>query len=293
MSVASPTVGRAPVRRRRGPDFVAKTLAGLTDTLVQAVFSDEKARRPGLLQRRDARAKAVAALLMLVVVGLAHSTALILLVHITALLLAGVSMIEVGPFARRVWLGVPVFAGVVILPSLFLLPGDPLLVLVDAPPAWLAISDSGAAVAARFVIRVAASVSLALLLVSTTRWTDLLRALKVLKVPESFVLVLGMTYRYLFLFLHAASGLFLARRSRTVGRSSGGEQRRWAGGAAGSLVSRSVRLSNDVMLAMRARGFGGELRSLEHPGMRDEDWLLMALSVVAAAAVLLLDGRLS
>ena len=283
----------APARRGRGPDFVARTLAGLTDTLVRAVFSEEQARRPGLLQGRDPRAKTVAVLLMLVVVGLARSTGLILLVHITALLLAYFSMIEVGPFARRVWLGVPLFAGVVILPSLFLLPGAPLLVLLAVPPAWLAVTDTGVAVATRFIIRVATSVSLALLLVSTTRWTDLLRALKVLRVPEGFLLVLGMTYRYLFLFLHAASGFFLARRSRTVGRTSGGEQRRWAGGAAGSLVGRSVRLSNDVMLAMRARGFGGELRSLDHARMKDEDWLLLALSVVAAAGLLLLDGRLS
>lgn len=279
--------------RGHGPDFVARTLAGLTDALLQAIFSDEQARRPGFLQSEDARAKVVAVLLMLLVVGLLRDAALIVLVHIVVLFLAAVSSIEVGPFARRIWLGVPVFAGVVILPSLFLLPGAPLLVLLDVPPAWLAVSDNGVAVAVRFIIRVAASVSLALLLVSTTRWTDLLRALKVLRVPESFLLVLGMTYRYLFLFLHAASDLFLARRSRMVGRASGGEQRRWAGGAAGSLVGRSVRLSNDVMLAMRARGFGGELRSLEHPRMRDEDWLLLAIAVVAAAWLLLLDGRLS
>lgn len=270
-------------------EFVARTVAGVTATLERAVFSDELARLPGFLQMVDSRAKVLATLVLLLAVGLVHRLEVLMVFCGATLLLAGFSRLPLAGFMKRVWLGVPLFAGVVVLPSLFLLPGEPIVSVLDLPPLRLAVTDNGLASALLLVARVGASVSLALLLVSTTRWTELLRALRVFRVPESFVVVLGMTYRYLFLLLHAANNLFLARASRTVGMTSGAEQRRWAAGAAGALVSRSVKLSGDVLLAMRARGFDGEIRVAGSPRMRDQDWLLLALSAALAAGLLLLD----
>ncbi len=67
----------------------------------------------------------------------------------------------------------------------------------------------------------------------TTPWADILKSLRALRVPQVFVLVLSMTYRYIFLFLHTANGILLARKSRIVGRTSGassgaGSPARWA-----------------------------------------------------------------
>lgn len=273
-------------------DFVAKTLAGITGSLEQAVFSEELARLPGLLQPIDPRAKVLAGLMLLLTAGFARQSGVLAVLCAATLLLAWQSRIPLGVFARRVWLGIPLFAAVVVLPSLFLLPGRPLLVLLETPSLRLAVTDNGLASAVLFVARVGTSVSLALLLVSTTRWTDLLRALRVLRVPDSFVVVLSMTYRYLFLLLRSAGSLFLARSSRTVGATSGGEQRRWAAAASGVLMSRSVKMSGDVLLAMRARGFDGEIRSGRLPRMQDGDWLVLVLGVVLSAGLLLMDQRL-
>jgi energy-coupling factor transporter transmembrane protein EcfT len=38
----------------------------------------------------------------------------------------------------------------------------------------------------------------AVLLILTTRWAVPLKALRVLRVPQGFVLILGMTYRYIY-----------------------------------------------------------------------------------------------
>ena len=101
-------------------------------------------------------------------------------------------------------------------------------------PLHIAPSIPGLAGAVIFVARVGVSVSLAVLLVLTTPWADLLKSLQALRVPQVFILVLSMTYRYIFLFLHTANGMFEARKSRVVGRTSGGEQRRWITGSMGA-----------------------------------------------------------
>lgn len=284
--------GPKPPRRLWTADFVASSVSGITSVLERAVFDQEMASRPGFLQGADPRAKVVAALAILVATGLSRSLAVVILVSLVMVLLAALSRLSVGAFLRRAWLGIPGFAAVVAAPALFMLSGRTILVVVDTPPAFLAISDNSLYSFALLVGRVGASVSIAVLLVSTTRWAELLRALAVLRVPESMVVVLGMTYRYLFLFLHMANNLFLARASRTVGYSSGAEERRWAAGAAGTLMSRSVRMSGDILLAMRARGFSGEVRTAPDPRMGDGDWLLVALAAASAAGLLLLAGWL-
>jgi cobalt/nickel transport system permease protein len=126
-------------------------------------------------------------------------------------------------------------------------------------------------------------VSLAVLLVVTTPWADVLKSLRALRTPQVFVLVLSMTYRYIFLFLHTTNGILLARKSRVVGRTRGGEQRRWITGTMGNLMSRAFQMSNDVYAAMLSRGFTGEVRVYSTYRMRPADWL--ALGATAAFCV--------
>ena len=125
----------------------------------------------------------------------------------------------------------------------------------------------------------------------TTPWADLLKSLKAIRVPQLFILVLAMTYRYIFLFLHLANGMFEARKSRTVARTSGGEHRRWISGSMGNLLNRSVKMSNDVYAAMVARGFEGEMRTLSRYRMRAADWAAL-VGAVAIALVAWLAGNL-
>jgi cobalt/nickel transport system permease protein len=141
-----------------------------------------------------------------------------------------------------------------------------------------------------FVARVGVSVSLAVLLVMTTPWADILKSLRSLRVPQVFVLVLSMTYRYIFLFLHTANGILLARKSRVVARTTGGEQRRWISGTMGNLMSRAFKMSNDVYAAMLARGFSGEMRARAFRRMRTADWAALG-GVAAVAALAVLGGR--
>ena len=127
--------------------------------------------------------------------------------------------------------------------------------------------------------------SLAILLILTTKWADILKSLRVLRVPNALVLVLAMTYRYIFLVLHTANAMFLARKSRIVARTSGREQRWWIVSSVGVLMSRSLRMSEDVYQAMLARGFQGEMQTIDDYRMRPADWLLLAASVLVAAAI--------
>ncbi len=289
----STSVAQPKSQSRRRKDFVAKTINGVTETIERSVYTEEFARRDGVLQRADPRAKVGIFVAAVMVVGLARSIEVILILYVAAAVLGLLSKLPPSLMFKRILIGIPMFAGIVALPALLFIGGKPLVDIAHIGPVHLAITNNSLMSFVIFVTRVAASVTLAALLVVTTRWSDLLKAMRVFRVPEVFIVVLGMTYRYIFLLLKSLENLFLARASRTVGESSERERRRWIGSSMGTLLGKSFKTSNDVYMAMVARGFTGDVRTITNFAMRDEDWLFVAVSAVILASALLLDMGLA
>ena len=284
--------GNAPVprtkRKRQKPSFVEKTIAGIAGNIEQAVFSEEHARKNAFLQTIDPRAKLIAFIGMILAVSLALNPLTIALLYGCILAAALSSRLPMDFYIKRVWLGIPLFAGIVIIPSIFLTRGHAVFSIPLGITTWTA-TRPGLIGAGIFILRVGTSVSLAVLLILTTKWADVLKSLRVLRVPTVFVLVLSMTYRYVFLFLHTVTGMFQARKSRSVAMTSGREQRRWVVASMGVLMSKSFRMSNDVYQAMLSRGFHGEMYSYDEYAMRPADWLFLFGTVLVAAAAIYLD----
>jgi cobalt/nickel transport system permease protein len=263
--------------------WLEQTVGGITANIEHAIFTERHARSAGWLQRRDPRLKVVSGLVAILAASLTTSVVGLGVLYVATLAVAGASRVPFGFFVKRVWLGIPFFAGIVVIPAIFFVPG-PRLFDIGIGAVHLAPSINGLFGAVLFVSRVAVSVSVAVLLVVTTPWADVLKSLRALRVPQVFVLVLAMTYRYLFLFLHTANGILLARKSRVVGRSSGGEQRRWITGTMGNLMSRAFKMSGDVYSAMLARGFGGEVRTYSTYRAGWLDWAMLTSTLVVAVA---------
>ncbi len=276
--------------RDDGTGWLERTVSGITESVEHAVFTEEHARADGWLQRVDPRAKLGMFLAAVLAASLSASVVVLAALYLAVLAGARASRIPFDFFVRRVWLGIPFFAGLVVLPAVFLVPGPHLFDLVLGPIA-IAPTVPGAAGGVLFVSRVGVSVSLAVLLVMTTPWADLLKSLQAFRVPQLFILVLAMAYRYIFLFLHLANGMFEARKSRIVARTSGSEQRRWITASMGGLLNRSVKMSNDVYAAMVARGFTGSIRTLADYRMTRADWTALAGTIaISAAAVVAQRG---
>ncbi len=273
-------------RSRRTGSVLEHTLHGMTEALERALFAEEISGRRGLFQSLDARVKIISVLALLIGVGLSRSLWVIAVVYIFTLILAWVSAIPVDFFVKRVWLALPFFTGLVALPALFITPGPVLTHL----PLGLVITTTGLNTVLFLLLRVSASVSLTLLLILTTPWNAVLSALSVLRVPDVFILILGMTYRYIYLLLRTANDMFLSRKSRVVGRLDDAENRRVLAAISATLFGKSLDLSSEVYLAMQSRGFRGAMVTLKPFKMRAHDWIWLFVFLAVTALVIIL-GR--
>lgn len=275
----------AAAKRRRRRGFIEKTLHDIAEVLKNEVFSESLVQRDGLLQGVDARVKVVTIFILIGATGLFHHIFSLFLFNLWLFWLAWTSRVPIRTFVKRVWIVVPLFTGILVFPALFnvVRPGAPLLVLLHMNhplqlgfwtiPQDIAITYQGVAAAGLLLLRVGASVSLAVLLTLTTRWNALLKSLAVFRIPSVFITVLEMTYRYIFLLLQTSSEMFMARRSRLVGRPSSREQRWFVTSAMGSLWGKTHAISEEVHSAMISRGYTGLPKSLVDFEVQRSDWL--------------------
>ncbi|MGP8244185.1 MAG: cobalt ECF transporter T component CbiQ [Bryobacteraceae bacterium] len=265
--------------RRRG--FAERTIEGLYQAIQRTLEAEASARRGGLLQSLDPRVKVAGLFALILVSVLAARLGVIAAILGLAVLLAALSLVPLRLLAARVWVAVLFFTGTVALPALFLTPGPP---LYRIPGLGWAITAPGATSAAFLVLRAETAATLALLLALTTPWMHVLKALRIFRVPVVFVVVLGMTSRYILLLVETAHEMFESRRSRTVGRLTSADRRRMAVASAGVLLGRTLQLGGDVYLAMQARGFRGEVYLLDDFRMTAADWLALAVFAALCSA---------
>lgn len=285
ISVAAPVVAG----RKRRQSFVERTLASFGRRMERAFYAEELAKQDGLLQRLDPRVKVIGLLLLLIDAALARNLFVIVGIFGIGFTLALLSRVPIRTLATRAWLGALLFTGVIALPAIFITPGR---VVYHLPLLNWAVTAQGLQSSLYLITRVETAVTLSLLLVLCTLWTHVLKALWVLRVPVVFIVILGMTYRYIFLMLQTARDMFESRQSRLIGVMDGPESRRLAAASVGVLLTKSFHLSSEVYLAMQARGFRGAVDTLDDFKMRRHDWLALGIFVLLAVLLFWL-GRQS
>src|SRR5215472_911785 len=265
----------------------ASTLIGITCALGTALVSETTARQPGLLQSIDPRTCLLGLSALILAVTLAHKIAVVAAIFVAAIFLGLASHVAITTLALRVWLPVLLFTGVIASPALFITPGTPVL---GTPFGTLHITSQGLWSATLLIVRVETAATLATLLVLTTPWMGILRALRFWRVPSEVVMMLAMTHRYIFLLAETASQMLESRESRTVGVLDQSTQRRVVGQTAGVLLGKSMELGNGVYLAMQSRGFRGDAPVLTDSHMRRRDYLMLTV-FLASGAVAVWIGR--
>jgi cobalt ECF transporter T component CbiQ len=264
-------------------NFIERTLTAFTGAMEHSLGAAELTEAKGFLQHLDARTKLVGLLSIVVAAATARRLWVIGVLFASALVLAAGSRISLASLLRRVWLPLLVFTGIIALPALFVTPGA----IVGRLP-WLGwpLTTTGLHSAGFLVTRVETTATLSVLLILTTPWNRVLKALRVFRVPLVLVVILGMTYRYIFLLLESAQSMLESRRSRAVGELSGADGRRVAAATIGVLISKTFDSSNEVYSAMLARGFRGEVYVLEDFHAAFWDWLTLGIFLSLSAGAI-------
>lgn len=263
---------------------------------MRAAHIDRYEARDSLLHRLDPRVKVVVTLLFILSNVLLPDGAWPAYLAAWLFLLLAVSLARLSPLfvLRRSLLALPfVLAAVSVL---FTVPGETRL-------SWqigtlsLTVSDQSLIRFGSILVRSWLSVQMAILLTATTQFPDLMHALRHLKVPALLVAIIAFMYRYLSVLVDEARRLLRAREARSAQGPQGtaGRSLRWraqvAGGMVGQLFLRSMERSDRVYGAMVARGYRGQLLTMNPHVMGRPDWFMAAGALLLLLTIQLI-GRL-
>jgi cobalt/nickel transport system permease protein len=258
----------------RRSNFIERSILGALSFLKESVFADEYASRNGILQSQDPRIKTITFLLFIIQILFVKNFAILLFLYMFCLLLTIFSKINLFFFLKRTWLFIPLFSLFIAIPALFNIfsPGEPLATFYTAG-FKLTITRQGLYGALLFVMRVVNSVSFIVLLSLTTRHFVLLRVLRIFKVPQVFVMVLGMCYRYVYLFMEIIENTYVAIKSRIGARINYKAGQHVVAWNIAYLWQRSYQLNEDVYKAMLSRGYCKEPIILNDFKIKAADWV--------------------
>ncbi len=135
------------------------------------------------------------------------------------------------------------------------------------------------------------SVQMAFLLTATTQFPDILHGLRHLRVPSILVSIISFMYRYLFVLADEAGRLIRGRaaRSASMQGQKSGRSITWRAKVAGSMIGqlfiRSMERSDRVYNAMLARGYSGEMLTMNPHKMMGQDWAIGGLFLILLALI--------
>jgi cobalt/nickel transport system permease protein len=230
------------------------------------------------LHRLDGRTKLIAAVAMVIAVVSTPPQALAAFAGFAALLgvALAIGRAPLGYVLRRWLVVVPFVAAAAVLP----LVGHKDVVFLGLP-----LSRAGLVVLWNVAAKATLAVTAMTLLTASTHLADLLEALRRLKAPAMLVMLVGLTYRYLFILADEA-----ARMKRAADTRGYGGKWLWHAGAIGRIVGvlflRGYERGERVHAAMLVRGFDGATIPGGHamrPGTWD--WLTLAVWLAALAAL--------
>jgi cobalt/nickel transport system permease protein len=278
--------------------FLDKGVHHLATVIRTAYLQWETASGKGLLQGLDARVKVLSLGFFIIIVSLKRDIAPQAAIAGMVFTLAVLSRLDLLPFYRRILFFGFVFGFIVALPSSLnvIVKGDVVVPLIHLSrpydfwiyhiPADIGLTRAGMFGVLRLTMRVVNSLSLSFLMLYTTPFTEVVRALKVFRVPDAFLMITSLTYKYIFIFARTVEEMHLAKKSRLVGAVGGAHARIWIAGRMALMFKKTQLKCEELYKAMLSRGFTGEVRLSGFGRARGRDYMAGAFMFAAGAALL-------
>lgn len=266
--------------------YLDKGIEGFAGVLKEGYVQWELASRKGFMHELDTRIKVIFWLFIIIVISLKRQILPEAGIFLSLFILSLLSRINLIDFYRRIFLLGFLFGFLMAMPAALnvITHGSvivPIIHFSTAHDFWvyhipevIGLTEEGLSVVVLLTLRVLNSLSISFLVLYTTPFPEIVKALKVLKVPDAFLIIISLTYKYIFIFARIAADMHLAKKSRLVGAVSKTEARNWIAGRIAFLFRKTQLKCDDVFKAMIGRGFTGEIKLYRYRKITGRDWII-------------------
>ncbi|HEX7535267.1 MAG TPA: cobalt ECF transporter T component CbiQ [Syntrophales bacterium] len=253
------------------PSYIEKGIGYLSDMITTGYLNVGQESGKGFFQKLDPRVKVIFLIFFVVIVSLKTDILSETAITLFTFLLVVASRINLAQFYKKIAGLTFLFGFLVVFPSAFnvVTPGEMILPVVHLShtyefliyhiPEEIGLTRQGLDGVMMLCLRMMNSLAISFLVIYTTPFHRVIKALQVFRVPQALLLVITLSYRYIFIFAKTVESMYLARKSRLVGMGDD-EARIWVAGRIAHMFRKSMSRYEAVFRAMVARGFAEEVR---------------------------------
>lgn len=235
-------------------DFINKSILSLCRVLSKIKLQTQyKTKRFEI----NSIVKMISSLILIITISLTRNFAFIVTMDVLLLLMVSLLNVDEIEYIIRMGTIVSIFTFIILVPSMMM--GN--------------INNS-----LLIVIKVLSSITTVNILACTTKWNDLVIALKIFLVPDIIIFVIDITIKYIMILGEFSLNMMYSLKIRSVGKSK--NKNASISGIIGTMFIKSKEMAEDMYGAMECRGFTGEYKLYQKFNFRIMDFLCIITDVV-------------
>jgi cobalt/nickel transport system permease protein len=251
--------------------FLDKTLLNSSEAVKSIYIQAENAAGDNFIQKINPNLKLISLIYMAIVISIVSNLITQILITAFVFLLFVIARIKLFEVYRKIFFLAFVFGFIVVLPAALnvITPGEivfniirlkkPFHFLIYNIPQNIGFTVNGFQVVAIVFLRVLNSVSFALLVVFTTPFPLFIKSFKMLGVPDTFLMIISLAYKFIFILSRTIEETYFAFKSRLSGNINSAGIRKLISGRIFFIFKRSVIIYQSTYLAMLSRGYRGKI----------------------------------
>ncbi|BCB95936.1 cobalt ECF transporter T component CbiQ [Dissulfurispira thermophila] len=264
--------------------FIDSSISHLGKVIKSGYIQWELSSKDGFFHGLDARVKMLFLIFFIIIISLKKEILSELIIVLFIFGLTAISRLNLFNFYKKV---IPlgfIFGFLIALPSSFnvITKGEIILPVIHFSksydfwiyhiPETIGITRQGISGVFMLTLRVFNSIALSFLILYTTPFSEIIRALKVFKVPDAVLMIITLTYKYIFIFAKTVEDVYLAKKSRTAVKIDNNDARNWTAGRIVFMLKKTQQRCDDVFKAMLSRGFSDTIKLYGFRKMDSRDW---------------------
>ena len=278
-----------PAQGRINTPFIERGIHHVANVIKTGYIQWETASEGNYFQKIDARVKVLFLLFFVLIVSLKKDIVPEVMIGIFVFILTMIARLNIFSLYKRVLFFGFIFGFLIALPSAFntITKGEiifPILHLSKTYGLWsyrlpkeIGLTREGIYGVLMLTLRVMNSLAISLFVLYTTPFHEIIKGLKVLKVPDGFLMIITLSYKYIFIFAKTVEDMHLAIKGRLAGHVSDAAARKWIAGRMAFIFRKTRLRCEEIFKAMLGRGFSGEIRIYEWRKLRARDWITGAI----------------
>ena len=155
-------------------------------------------------------------------------------------------------------------------------------------PQHIGFTSEGIQVVLLVFLRVLNSISFAMLIVYTTSFPVLVKSFKIIGIPDTFLMIITLAYKYIFILSRTIEETYFALKSRLICNIKNNEMRKLVSGQIFFIFKKSMTNYENTYCAMISRGYCGKIKLHSQVNFKFKDFIALIIIVGFGISIILI-----